>query len=95
MSSTIIRITWGAPEFEEQNGIITSYNISLLEVATSATFMYQLGGLRTELVVTSLHPYYEYRCSVAAATEVGIGPFSTPFVIRTAEDGNLRFQYCV
>ena len=37
--------------------------------------------------VTSLHPYYTYNCTVAAETSVGIGPFSSPVVIRLPESG--------
>lgn len=90
LSSTAITIMWEAPELEEQNGIIISFNISLLELPTNVTLTYQQAGLHTELVINSLHPYYEYSCSVAAATEVGAGPFSTPFVIRTDYDGECR-----
>ena len=92
LSSTAISITWQVPQLEEQNGIIQRYFIRLLEVPTNINFTYQQKGQHTELVIDSLHPDYDYECSVAAETVVGRGPFSEPFTITTHEDG--KFQQC-
>ena len=95
LSSTTISITWQAPPLEEQNGIIQQYIIHLLEIPTNSDFTYQQEGQHRELVILSLHPDYDYECSVAAETIVGRGPFSDPFIITTHEDGKLKqLQEC-
>ena len=43
----------------------------------------------TSLSVGSLHPDYTYTYSVAAATSVGMGPYSAFFSTRLPEDGEL------
>ena len=90
LSSAAIFITWQVPPLEEQNGIIQLYFIHLLEVPTNMNFTYQQEGQHTELVIVSLHPDYDYECSVAAETVVGRGPLSEPFTITTHEDGTFQ-----
>ena len=41
----------------------------------------------TRLNVTSLHPYYTYNCTIAAATFAGTGPFSPPVITQLPETG--------
>lgn len=41
----------------------------------------------TERLVDSLHPFYNYTCTVAAVT-VAEGPFSLSVTITTGQDGN-------
>ena len=89
LNSTTISISWEAPPPEEQNGIIQQYIIYLLEIPTNMNFTYQPEREHRELVIDSLHPDYDYECSVAAETIVGRGPFSDPFIITTHEDGKL------
>ena len=48
----------------------------------------------TAFTVQSLHPYYFYECSVGAHT-VSTGPYSTPFIIQTPEDGIIKFTCLV
>ena len=38
------------------------------------------------VIVDDLHPYYRYRCIVAAET-VGLGPFSIAVTTQLPEDG--------
>ena len=80
-------MSWRLPPFEERNGVIISYTIVLDELPTNRTLIYQREGNHTELIVEELHPYYEYRCSIVAATQVGASPSSDLVTIRTAEDG--------
>ena len=86
VNSQQIFLSWVTPEFGGRNGIITSYTVHVLEITTSTEFMYNVTN-RTTILVEQLHPHYEYKCSVAAATIVGMGPYSAPIVIRTDEDG--------
>lgn len=46
-------------------------------------------GVHIEVVVASLHPYYEYKCQLAAETIVGRGPYGDTIIIRTLQDGML------
>ena len=87
VGSRTIVASWRLPPFEEQNGVIISYTIVLVELPTNTTLVYQREGNHTELIVEELHPYYEYRCSIVAATQVGASPSSDFVTIRTGEDG--------
>ena len=80
-------MSWRLPPIEERNGVIISYTIFLVELPTNTTLIYQREGNHTELIVEDLHPYYEYRCSILAATQVGDSPSSDSVTIRTAEEG--------
>lgn len=86
MNSRQIFLAWDIPEFSGQNGIITGYSVHVLEIITSTEFLYNVTN-QTTFLVEQLHPHYEYQCSVAAATFVGMGPYSAPIVIKTDEDG--------
>lgn len=53
---------------------------------------YSQRGVRIELVIASLHPYYEYECQIAAETAVGRGPYGDVVITRTLPDGKLAGQ---
>ena len=86
VNSERILLSWDLPEPAGRNGIVTGYTIRVHEVATGSVFLYNLTN-HTDFLVESLHPYYDYECSVAAATVVGFGPLSDPVTIRTNESG--------
>ena len=92
LSPSAVSITWQPPVPEEQNGIIISYTIVLTELLTNTVFTYQRNGSHTEIVITSLHPHYDYRCSIAAETSVGLGPFSASFILTTQQDCELLYN---
>ena len=92
LSPNAVSITWQPPIPEGQNGIITSYTVLLTELPTNTTFTYQRNGSHTETVITGLHPHYDYRYAVAAATSVGLGPFSAPLILTTQQDGELLYN---
>ena len=85
ISSVAISVTWEPPLPEDRNGIITSYTIQLYEIVTGQTSLIQREGHHTELLIDSLHPYYEYNVSIAAET-VALGPFSESQTVWTLED---------
>ena len=87
LSPTIIFISWSPPVSGGQNGIIVSYHVKLLEVSSGMYYMYHRSSSHTEILITGLHPYYDYNCSVSAETSAGQGPYSVPLTIRTHEDG--------
>ena len=51
------------------------------ETDTTTTYIFNV----TQLTVIDLHPYYTYKCSVAAET-VGLGPYSTILTVQLDED---------
>ena len=77
-------ISWNPPGYNDQNGVITYYSISLVEVETGSIFQYT--SYTTTLTIQSLHPAYIYQYRIAAYT-IGLGPYSDPINITTAEEG--------
>jgi hypothetical protein len=85
ISSTSVRISWQAPAQELQNGNITSYHISLVEIETGQDRTFTTIPTDSIYVVNDLHPFYNYNCSVAAYTN-GLGP-SAHQAVQTAQEG--------
>ena len=86
VNSSTVLVTWLPPPPEYQNGIITAYvvNVSLEGSHTE----YQLSTTCSlNLTLEKLHPFSTYIVVVAAETDIGRGPFSSPFKIHTPEDG--------
>ncbi len=86
ISSTSIRISWQAPQLALQNGDISSYRISILELETGTVVTYSTFPTDSIYVVNSLHPFYNYNCSVAAYTN-GLGPIDY-YVVQTLAEGD-------
>ncbi len=78
-------LTWEPPPYEDQNGVITLYIITVTVQETGE--MFQLNSTTTTLTVTSLRPFRTYVCVIVAATSVGLGPFSAPLTVETLQDG--------
>ena len=86
-SSSSIFLSWTEPPFEHQNGIIRDYHIVITETETAnVVYNQSIGGTQPEVTVSSLHPNYNYVCTVAAIT-VGKGPETAPINLMTLEDG--------
>ena len=83
-NSTTLSLSWQPPPSGSINGIIQHYIINITEVNTGTTFQLETNNLY--VTVQNLHPYYQYRCTVAAET-VGLGPFSITVTINMPEDG--------
>ena len=86
VDSRSIYLTWHPPEPSGHNGIIIGYFIQIIEVDTNSYFSFNRTN-HTEFLLQQLHPYYSYNCSIAALTAVGGGPFSSPVLVQTDEDG--------
>lgn len=91
-SSTSIQLHWTAPDSQYRNGIISNYYVEIIEVDTNTNLDSHTSS-DSQISITSLHPYYEYNCTIAAYT-VGKGPSSSGLVIRTFQDGMLAC-HCV
>ena len=82
-SSTVLLLSWDNPPTQEHNGLIRHYNVRILEIDTGKAL--QLTSNKTFIRVTELHPYYLYKCSVAAYT-VADSPYIGYVTARTKED---------
>ena len=82
-----IQISWSQPLSEEQNGIIQRYAVNITTAETGQQT--QLTTADTAITAENLHPYHNYRISVAAVT-VATGPFSAVLSQQTPQDG----MYC-
>ena len=89
LTSTKIQLSWEPPLSHHQNGVIQSYTITVFEVNTNTTHEVHQDILNTSITLTGLHPYYEYKLSVAAYT-VGLGPSSFVYV-TTLQDGKYSY----
>ena len=100
VSSQSVQLSWEPPLIIEQNGILLQYHVIVMETQIlyldNGTVISQMGMNfnrtynvsegRTQLI-DMLHPSYNYTVRIAAATVVGIGPFSDPITVMTLEDG--------
>ena len=91
ISSTAIRLTWDPPLQGEQNGVITSYTITITDVESGEVSQRMAPASDSLLVVSSLSPHSTYRCTVAAFT-VALGP-ETLAQVTTLQD--CEFTSCV
>lgn len=87
LSSTSLNISWAPPDSNEQNGVIRYYIVNMIELQSGDHHNFSVDG--TGLLISSLHPYFNYECSVAAVT-VGLGPFSNATIVRTFQDGRFH-----
>ena len=88
INSKSILLSWEAPRMDLQNGIIRAYNVRVLELETGQEQSFSLSGVDTFQIINSLHPFYDYNCSVAAFT-IARGPIGFT-VIRTPQEGNVH-----
>ena len=86
-SSTSAYLTWNPPNYKEQNGIVIEYVINMTVLETGERF--RLTSNATFLEVPTLRPYRTYVCIIAAATSIGLGPFSESVTVETPEDGKI------
>ena len=80
-------LIWELPAPPERNGIITGYNISI----TSLNSLFEAPQLffttSLSINVDSLDPHTDYICTIAANTDIGIGPYSLEIIVMTEQDG--------
>jgi len=105
-SSHSILLSWRSLPLEQQNSRIIYYNTVIVETQVlylengtviltggdDIDHTYNVTGTHTKLIDT-LHPNYKYTVKIAAVTFAGIGPFSTPTIAITLEDGMYVFLY--
>ena len=80
-----IVLRWDPPLPEDRNGPITNYIVNVTVVETRE--MFEINTTSTTFLLDGLTPYTTYRFTIAASTEVGLGPFSETLTVQTPEDG--------
>lgn len=79
-------ITWQPPTFEDQNGVIVYYQL----IVSQSQFQIPditVNANTTSHTLANLEEHVEYTVVVAAATCVGVGPFSSTVNFTTLQDG--------
>ena len=91
-SSTSILVEWDdVPDFD-QNGIITSYNITYRSQTENHNGFAMAGPNERQKNLTDLREYVDYNITVRASTSKGDGPDSSPaIVVRTDQDSKFFF----
>ena len=90
-SSTSILVEWDdVPDFD-QNGIITSYNITYRSQTENHNGFAMAGPNERQKNLTDLREYVDYDITVRASTSKGDGPDSNPIVVRTDQDSKYFF----
>lgn len=84
-SSTVVSLTWFAPPLVSIHGILQYYVVKLREQETGR--MWTFVSVAAQINIGSLHPYYNYECTVAAHTIAGTGLYTGAVVVQTHEAG--------
>ena len=89
-------VRWRDPPLDNQNGLIVRYVVRYFPANDSSSVREEeVEGANdrdnvTEHAVNQLQPFTTYEFVVAAATDVGRGPFSNPSSVRMPPDGKLE-----
>ena len=83
--SRSIVLRWDPPLPEDRNGPITNYLIAVSVIETQEVF--EINTTMTMFRLLGLTPYTTYEFTIAASTEVGLGPYSAAVSVQTPEDG--------
>ena len=77
---------WDEVPADQQNGIITSYNITYKSQTENDSGNVQVHGSVLQTELTNLKKYVNYNITVFASTVKGDGPASDRIVVRTDQD---------
>ena len=93
ISSTSVQLSWSPPLSVHQNGLIQSYTILVFEQQTNTTVEEHQDFQENMIIITSLHPHYDYTLSVAAHT-VTLGPYGS-VTLMTSQDGRSEAEQSI
>lgn len=74
---------------EDQNGLIIQYSVNITHAESGVTFIVVTSSSHTSIEYVTLKPFTTYLCSVAAATSIGLGPYTSEISITMPEAGEL------
>ena len=87
--SRTVTVRWLPPPLEQQNGQIVYYLLVITDRQLGSNT--ELNSTTTSFMATGLKEYNNYSCIVAAATTVGLGPYSLPVRFTTLQGGKHPF----
>ena len=91
MESRSLSVLWGTVPCPHQGGPITGYRLRYVYSNGSDSYTVNLAGeCNTQYNLTGLTPFTNYSVQVAAVNDRGTGPYSTPLIVETLQDGGLR-----
>ncbi|KAL5477126.1 hypothetical protein EMCRGX_G023872 [Ephydatia muelleri] len=85
VNSTCIVLKWSPPVLSWYNGPLLNYSIEIIP-QMDTTQRSLISTVQTFLIVSSLHPFYNYTCTVMAYTAAGKGPSTLPITVTTLQD---------
>ena len=91
-SSSVVLITWSAPDKSHQNGVIQHYVLSLFEEETG--WLREEFSSGTNITIADLHPSFAYTMNISAVT-IGVGAKLT-LSFQMPEDGkqSMELYFC-
>ena len=84
--TTSVVFTWQPPLIDDHNGLISYYQLKLVDGSFNLTDI-TINTTNTSYAIGDLEEYIRYSCQIAAATDIGVGPFTVPIEITTLQDG--------
>ena len=92
--TTSVLFNWQPPSLDDRNGILSYYQLRLVDQSFNLTDL-MFNTTNTNFNIDTLEEYIRYSCFVAAATDVGLGPYTDPIEITTLQDckSKLRFRF--
>lgn len=84
INATTLSLSWSPPVPERRNGLIQRYVVSITELETGTTQLYN--STQGSIVIGGRHPFYRYSYIVAAET-IGRGPYSVASMTHMPEAG--------
>lgn len=85
VNATSLQLKWSPILTNLTNGPIVSYSVNVTEIESGDTISIQ-NITNVFIVISDLHPYYNYIVLVAGVNVVGIGPYAQS-IGRTHEAG--------
>ena len=87
-SATSIHVYWTHPPEDTHYGVIREYWLNVTEMETETRSRVVVDATKTEVVLSSLHPFYTYHITIVPVT-IAEGDNYTEITIRTAEASKL------
>ena len=80
------RFSWEPPSVDDHNGVISYYLLRLVDASFNLTDI-TINTTNRSYSIDTLEEYVRYSCQVAAGTVAGVGPYTSPILITTQQDG--------
>lgn len=89
-------ISWNVLKDEEWNGEKVGFKIEITEMESGQVRNLTIrNSAITSTVVSSLHPYYTYNCSIAAYNTEGTGPYARASLKLPPDSGSMHANVTV